>query len=412
MIKSKIRMQSIKNSLKLRACRNIEIPLPLLMSLLFLFLFGFLFQIVGALSLTLSNILVLLLLVLFSVTRVMFKGRMRFPTMFFIAISLYIFTSAIINDSPLINFMVYSYYLLAAHVSIKSAELAVSKGYVTQDKIFRILPVFLFVQILVCALQNMFSTQIVQLSITPVAPLDIASGTFYLTSDASLAFFCLISTIFAFATNQDARTKYLILFLAAIVVFLTNSKAAHFMFLVSSLSLIIFDVFSKISSRKKIIIVVAPFVLLAVFLFSFEQFYLVQDLVRGVLIEAYDKRFSDIGAHRLAPIGEMLYGESPFFGHGLLEYYNPINKAWLYYAGSSLFYTIFIDCGLLATVFVYSFFVYIVVRSEKRIFFGLLYFLSFFSFSFFNFALTDIAAIFLFCVFLNIQKNNLRRKVA
>lgn len=403
-------MHSIEHSFKSRAHRNNKVPASLLASLLFLFVFGFTLQLSGLLSLTLTNILVLFFLALFSLKKRVFNGHIQFLTIFFLAISLYIFISGLITGSSLTSIIVYFYYLLAAYLSIEGAKVSVNKGYVTQDKIFKFLPAFLFLQVLVCALQTIFSTQIAQLSIMPVAPLDIASGTFYLTSDASLGFFCLISSIFAFATNQSAKTKYLILLLAATVVLLTNSKASHLMFAVTSLSLVAFDISTKIRAHKKIITTISPFALLAMALLSFENFYWVQDLVHGTLIEAYDKRFAGPGADRLAPIGEMLYGESPFFGHGLLAYYNPIDKIWLYNSGSSLFYTIFIDCGLLATVLIYSFFFYTVIRSEKRKFFGFLYFFVFFSFSFFNFALTDIAAIFSFCVYLNIHKNNPRGK--
>ncbi|MCH4880456.1 hypothetical protein EQV97_24185 [Pseudomonas sp. TMW22090] len=405
-------MQPLEYGIKSQAYRKNNIPPTLLTSLLFIFIIGFIPQLLGLLSLTTTNILILFILSIFIIRRQPLNGRAQSLTIYFFAVSSYMLISGIINGTSLTSILVYIYYLLATYIAIKSAELSITKGYITQYKIVKILPTFLFAQVLVCTLQNIFSTQISQFSKTPIIPLDIASGTFHLASDASLGFFCLISIIFAFATDQSKKLKYLVLLLASAVVLLTNSKASHLMLIIILTSLISFEISSKIRSHKTIITAVAPIILVAIALFSFENFYWAQDLVHGTLIEAYDKRFAGTEAHRLAPIGEMLYGQYPFFGHGLLSYYNPIEKVWLYNSGSSLFYTIFIDCGLLATLLIYSFFLYIVIRGEIGLFFGSLYFFAFFSYSFFNFGLTDIAAIFTFSAYLNIHRKKLRNKNA
>ena len=403
-------MQSTMPRLNKQADRKMKIPASLRISLFFVFIIGFIPQFLGILSLTSTNIIVLFFLLLFSVRSL--NARMPATTVFFLATSFYIFMAGIITESSPTSLMVYFYYLLTTHLSLKCARLAVEKRYLTQEKVFKYLPIFLCLQISFGILQNILSVQISQISKMPVSPVDVASGTFYLTSDASLGFFCLISSIFAFATNQATKTKYLTLFLCAFAVSLTDSKATQLVFLATFFSLIVFDILSKVNSHKTLIAFVIPFAVLAILIVFFENFYWVQSLVNETLTDAYDKRFASIGASRLAPIGEMLYGDTPFFGHGLLAYYNPIDKNWLYNSGSSLFYTIFIDCGLLATILVYSFFLYFIYQHEKRIFYIFLYFSAFFSFSFFNFSLTDIAAIFALGSYLNLQQTNPRRKNA
>lgn len=405
-------MQSIEPRLKSHPIKTKKTSYPLLVGVLLLFAFGFIPQILGVLSLTATNMLALLAFSIFNIKRGLFNGRIHTLTILYLALSTYLLVSGLINGSSVTSILVYIYYLLATYIAIATAQTAVRSGYINEEKILKILPRFLCVQILVCIVQNAFATQISQFSKTPVIPLDIASGTFYLTSDASLGFFCLISSIFTFSTNQATRTKYLILSLTTIIVLLTSSKASQLSLAITLLLLLSYDIVSKVKAHKKIIVAVSPIVLLGISVFFFESFDWVQNLVNGTLIEAYDKRFSGPEAHRLAPIGELLYGKFVFFGHGLLAYYNPIDKVWLYNSGSSLFYTIFIDCGLLATVLIYSFFLYIIMQNEKRLIFRILYSSVFFPFTFFNFALTDIASILVFFALLNIQKNKSRNESA
>lgn len=404
-------MQPLVHAISKQTVRKTKTSPALLTALLFVFVGGFIPQLLGLLSLTASNFVVLFFLLLFT-AKSFNSNKILHSTIAFLVVSLYTLIAGLIVGSSITSLIIYFYYLIATYIALKSARIAVDRRYLTQQSVMKYLPLFLCIQIIVCLFQNILSVQISQFSKMPVAPVDVASGTFYLASDASLCFFCLISTIFVFATNQPQKTKYLILCLCIIIVSLTDSKAIQLIFLATSCILAFFDVASKIKSHRKIIATLSPFFLLGIALIAYENFSWVQILVQETLSEAYDKRFASIGASRLAPIGEMLYGENPFFGHGLLAYYNPIDKNWLYNSGSSLFYTIFIDSGLPAIFLFYSFFLYFIHQHEKRILFIALYFLAFFTFSFFNFALTDIGAMFSLGTYLTLQKNYLRSKYA
>lgn len=400
-------MQSTTHNLKSSFKQRSKIPLPLLTALILVFGLGFVPQLLGFLSLTSTNIIVLFFLLIFTAKKFNTQIISRTTLAYFI-VTIYIAICGLSSGSTFTGFAIYAYYLLTTYLALKSARFAVEKKYLTEGIIFKYLHAYLIIQIVFCVFQFTFSTQISQFSKMPVSPVDTASGTFFLASDASLCFFCLISTIFSFGTNQNFKNKYLTLFLCSIIVSLTDSKAIQLIFLASACILISYDIISKIKGYNKIILTLSPFVLLGTVLIAFNNFSWIQILAQDTLTEAYDKRFASIGASRLAPIGEMFYGDNPLLGHGLLAYYNPIDKNWLYNSGSSLFYTIFIDCGLPGIFILYSFFLYLILKNEKRLLYAALYFLAFFTFAFFNFALTDIGAIFSLGAYLTLQKKILR----
>lgn len=362
--------------------------------ILLVYVVGFVFQFLGILSITETNIVALLLLFFYLClgrSRV-FAVRAESLFLFFVLICFYVL--GFLGDSSIVGYVVYSYYFSCVFLVIFVVNAFLERYRFNPDRFFFFCSVFLFVQILVCVLQVSYSAEIVSLSKTVVSIEDTVSGTFYLASDATLAFFCTLLNIAAFATNQKRSTRLLLLLLTAVVVYLTNSKASHLLFLLVVSLLLICAGLRRLGGVKVLFmpIVIAGGAIL-IFL-MLERLIEEAQVFLFVLQNAYETRFSEIGAHRLAPIGQLIYEGVNFFGSGFLTYFDPIRKEWLYYSGFSLFYSFYIDVGFLGVILFFLYIWYFIYKGVSSFFYAFLYFFSFSVFSFFNFAITDLAALF------------------
>lgn len=354
---------------------------------------GFVFQFFGVLSITETNIVALFLLFFYlCLGRLrVFAVRVESIFLFFVLICFYVL--GFWGDSSIVGYFVYGYYFSCVFFVIFVVNAFFERYKFHPDRFFFFCSIFLFVQILVCVLQASYPAQIVALSKTVVSIEDTVSGTFYLASDATLAFFCTLLNIAAFTTNQKRSTRLLLLLLTAIVVYLTNSKASHLLFLLVVSLLLIHAGLRRLGSVKVLFI---PMIIAG----GMILFFLMLDrLIEGtqvflfVLQNAYETRHAEIGAHRLAPVGQLIYEGVNFFGSGFLTYFDPVKKEWLYYSGFSLFYSFYIDVGFLGVVIFFLYIWYFICRGVPSLFYAFLYFFSFSVFSFFNFSITDLAAL-------------------
>lgn len=362
------------------------------------FVFGGLVQFLGGVSITLTNVVALFFLAgyFFWGCRIGFKVDGVF--LWLALVVLMFFLVGVFNGSSSTGFFVYFYYLLSFSLVMLCASLAVRRKDITCRWLMRAVPVYLMVQIFFCIAQRVWAQDIVSLSRVVISVEDTVSGTFYLASDASLAFFCTIFNVFVFLMGRGYRYKIVVFMITAAVVFLTNSKATQFLFLGVVLCLYVRSAIEGVGRLKVFLCVFgicggSVFIMLTVMplLGASQAFY-------SVLDDAYNTRFIGDAAHRLAPLGELLFGDLKLLGGGYLTYFDPVSKEWLYYSGFSLLYSIYIDCGIFAVLALYLFVFFFVWSRLGDKYCAIILFFCFFVFSFFNFSLTDLAAVFSFSV--------------
>lgn len=361
-----------------------------------IFFFGFVLQFFGVLSITLTNVLALALLCGYFLINGRFDLRLHRQTVVFAILMLLFFFIGLTNRSDALGFIVYFYYLFTVVSVLLSASLSARIGHISAPWLIRWVPIYLCLQVVLCLVQRLFPAQIVALSRTNLSIEDTVSGSYYLASDASLAFFCTLINVFMFSVGASAPRKFIVAILAMVVVFLTNSKAMQFLYVLVLSALLVWRVLegarqARVLTYCALLLFIVP--LLALF---HEQLVALFDVAATTLETAYDRRMLGDSAHRLAPLGELVFGDLSWFGSGFLTYFNPVTKEWLYYSGFSLFYTIYIDCGLVGLLLVYLAFLCFAIAQSKSIFYGLLSFGILFVFSIFNFALTDISVLFVF----------------
>ncbi|MBK5002882.1 hypothetical protein IAE37_005158 [Pseudomonas sp. S31] len=392
--------------ISIQGTSSAKMPYSLLFFIVVVYFVGFVFQIFGWLSITQTNVLALFLLFSFLFFNGALSFRLKKHTISFYILSVLMLVVGVINGSDFLGFLVYIYYLGAALVMLSAATLTADKGFISARKLERFLPFYLMVQILVCSIQKTIPDKILDFSKTQLSIEDTVSGTFYLASDASLAFCCMLLSIFFLSYQGGFARKALIILLGTVIVFLTNSKAMQLLHLMVLVSAVVSAVVHRHPARRMVVYVCALLVAVCICLVFLDDIIVACDDALSVLHHAYDRRLNGPAAHRLAPFGEILFGDLSIFGSGFIAYFNPIAKTWLYYSGFSLFYTIYIDCGLVGLAVIYGGFFWIIMKNSVSLAMGCITFAAFFAFSVFNFALTDLSVLFTLFMILRLLRNN------
>lgn len=380
--------------------------LVFLVPILLIYGVGWIFQFSGLLSLTETSLIALLFFACSGF-------RVGFETLFVVSknnfllliLFLYFVVVGIVNKSALSSYLIYVYYFLSIYLAINSGASLLEKGQFDNETIFRIISVFGCGQILLEIVQISFSESIALWSKVPLIPLDVVSGSFFLKSDASLSYFFILSSIAAFALLRNFGLKFIVLSVSCAVVFLASSKAAQGVFLFVAVMLLMAEWFDALKNGRQIMYCFALAAGVLCFLLLFEFFVDALFAISDLLFAAFGTIDRVDGAHRLAPVGEALYGDTTFFGFGLLAYYNPLEKIWRYYSGHSLFYSFYFDGGVFAVLLLIFYWFRLVLSQVKDFFYSFLYFVVVLVCSLFNFIFTDLGVIFILGLFLSMHRD-------
>lgn len=367
-------------------------PLPVAL----IYLIGGTLQYVGLISVTQCNILALVLLShVFLFRSTWSRASLELPIIVFAA---FVIITQLISSPPLENTLTYVYYLACTLIAAVAGRVYANRWIERSsfDKLFRFTTWFLLLQLLVTLLQASFTTTYVSMSRAAIGYEDAIFGTLFLQSDAALATVCELIIILAFVLPCRARVKYLLIGLALAVVFLGNSKAAQACILALTALLMVRSTARALRLTRNGLGILA---IAAVLLCGALTFSLWFDQVSGFIQQTQDdyyRRDEWITASRFAPIGQIFSQGLSLFGDGPLTYYNPITKTWLYNAGFSTLYVLYIDYGLLGFCLYFGYQTYLVLKFSRGIIERACFFLVLASFTAFNFALSDLSFVFFF----------------
>lgn len=377
-----------------------------LIPLLLIYGVGWVLQFFGLLSLTETSLIVLLFFACagFSVRSEKFfvvdKNNFLLLVLF-----LYFMVVGFVNKSSLSGYFVYVYYFLSIYFAVNSGRWLLGGSRFDNEAVFKVISIFGCGQIFLEIIQISFSESIALFSKVPLIPLDVVSGSFFLKSDSSLSYFFILSSIAGFALLQNFWLKLVVLSVSCVVVFLANSKAAQGVFLFIAVMLLIAEGFNVLKNGRQVMYGFAFVTGVLCFLLLFEFFADAISAVFDLLFGAFGTVDRVDGAHRLAPIGEALYGDTSFFGFGLLAYYDPLEKIWRYYSGHSLLYSFYFDGGVLAVLLLIFYWFRLVLSQVKDFFYSFLYFLVVLACSLFNFIFTDLGVLFILGFFLSMHRD-------
>lgn len=343
------------------------------------FFFGWSTQYLSILSITQTNYILIFLSAVYCYRFYNnFPGLIYGIWLFFI---LYILLCFLFIDSYyLIHTIAYLYYAIAMLLSIVV-------GFIVGIKVLEIPKfyylLFLMLQLIFTSFQHSFTDVWLNSTLVNINFKDAVSGTFFLSSDASLVFFISSLLIVLRHQNPSNLFSFALLTISSIVVFLTNSTAGSVFFMLC----LIYYVQHKWTEYF------SPLKLFYIFLCFLTIFYIAPGLNEFFLKLLLDFYSIEIGrdAARLAPLGYLLYENFIFFGNGPLYYYNPISKDWLFNSGFSVLYSLYLDYGLVGLFLIYAFYLSLIFYCLGFSYLSMLYCSGLFLFTMFNFSLTDFS---------------------
>lgn len=365
-----------------------------------LFLIGGGLQYFGLISPTQTNIIVLILMM----SCILKQGMTGVVTknLTLIVFFLYVLLSAFVNKSSLDSIIVYAYYFLCLLLTSALAPIIMRTiKYVTQDVIAKSFLAFAAIQVPVAVFQNIYGEKLGESASTNTHALDMVYGTLFFKSDGTMSAVIVLFMISIFAFNIKTLTKILSMVICLAVVYLGNSSAFHVVATFISIALIVQEVRGRFKISYIVFYAIAAALLLVLCGFFAEQFTSKIPEIIDKIYYGYDNRFYGESADRFAPLVGVLSGDAGFFGNGLLHYYDPRSKEWLYNSGLSTYYSLYYDAGLGAVALFVLHFIYKILTLKHEIHTKMLIALSFFVYCFFNFALTDLAYILLLNIILS-----------
>jgi hypothetical protein len=254
------------------------------------------------------------------------------------------------------------------------------------------------------SVQNIYAEEYAEYSGAVVAVTDVASGTLFLSSDSSLAAICMLLIVATYTLNLSLRVKMSVFILSGLIVANGSSAANQLLLpvvvvLLVSSSLLLSEGINRLSSRIVILLlgVVATF-----WLYFDVQVYIDIFLEQG--LAGFDRRDINVLVSRFTPLGHLFYEDVKVVGDGALTYYNPNTKDWLYNAGFSTLYSLYLDVGLIGLSLFYF---QRVNQDTSSTYFTLLYAICFFAYSMFNFVLSDLAYFTVLSFLLRAQRESI-----
>ena len=324
--------------------------------LFILIFFGGVLQVTGVLSPTLTDIVVLVNIVValyFCISKSIIEIT-YFKKIFFIYIAAVLYL-CIFTIYALTELLVYIYYLSAFFLSI-------SYGYLLSQTVkvdlYKFTIYFLIFEVIITTIQALFPDTISSLSLYPIAPIDAVIGSFYVGSDTGLCLFVIGLNVLSIYKGVAVNKLLIIFSLSFIVLLNANSKAFYMLFFLLPLIYMVRNV--NIKTASILLAVTVPVLLPYVINIPY-----VSEFYWGV-IDSYDRIDSRDSAHRFIIIAFVQFLDFSFFGDGLLTYYNPINKEWLFNAGFNTYLTILVDIGIAGILWVATFLTLFIYTATKK----------------------------------------------
>jgi len=358
---------------------NIMTKGSLLFTLILIYLVGWFFQYLSVITVTQTNYILIISSSIFCA-----QYYRTFPNVIYfiwISLVLYIFLGLLLLESNhLIPTLVYIYYSISLILSILF-------GFILGTQINKIPQSFylsyLLFQVFIASFQYFYTDIWLGNTHVKIDYIDAISGSFFLSSDASLVF--LVSSLLIVLRNQNPSFVYSlsIVILSTTIVYFTNSSAGTIFYIIALVYFLQYSV-TKYFTPIKILYFIVPVVILPFIIPGVDHF------LNDLFFDFYTINFGR-DASRLAPLGFLFFEEISFLGSGPLYYYNPISKDWLFNSGFSVVYSYYLDFGLIGLLLIYLFYFLLIFYCLGFSLVSVLYSIGLILFSFFNFSPTDFS---------------------
>lgn len=367
-----------------------------------LFLFGGIMQFFQLISITQLAILVLLLIIIFIIL-FMNKKEIALLSYKIWPIFLYFFYLQFItfyHKDSLIVFLAYSlgfFFLLFGFLFANKIS-SLSRGEVKY--IINFFNFVIYLQAPFLLFQFFFAKQLINNFNQDISEIDIMFGTFFLKSDSTLGLFLNLFYIFILFQSIyfiPKRKKISLLIYISCIIFFLNSKMTQAVFIIINIYYIIFNIFRlKTYLRGFILAFFIVNLIILVANVNLQNYFDLFEHERVRILNLTDRSSNYLPRHTVV---FLLLSKAKMFGNGLYDYYNYITKEWKFFAGHSLWFSLFNDAGPISCILILWAYFNIFVKIARKKGVGFLHFILAVLYSITSYLLYDISAIILLCFF-------------
>lgn len=327
-----------------------------------LFLIGGVIQYFAILSITKTNLLLscLIILILIQKTHVsnlVSDAAKLWPILLYCLLLLVV---AFYHRNSITTLLAYSLSALFPMLAFLYAKYILFENTRVVYFTIKVLKLILIIQVPVLIFQSIFGEVLVELSRADISLIDdINSGTFFIKSDYTIGLFAnLFLSAFLFSEKKKRLTKSVIIYVLSIsvIIFLVNSKLSQLMFV---MIIALFLLRKGFSIDKHLTSSFGAFGLF------FSLIIIANIDISGGYDLIIQERFKMISEIERAAPGEhipryavflSLFGKLDFLGNGLYDYYNYLTKEWKFFAGHSLWFSLYNDTGPIGCLLIILFY--------------------------------------------------------
>lgn len=373
--------------------------------LLSLFFLGGIAQIFGLISITRTNFIIFagIIFLLFVAANKLYPLGSKNYVLPLSFLFIYVLINAFFHDSSILYCIVYIYLLLMIPMA---GALFAEKLLGKNPNCFEFTKYFFYVlailQIPILFFQTVFSGTIAGIASQNslnIFSIDVQYGSFFIKSDYTLTLF--MNILFA-NTLWRFKKKKLIHFLFILILFLailmTESNMGLIVFFVTTFIYLVERVLkSNRFSPLFLIVLTIGIVALLIVIIDFNTIF--NSLVYEMQKIEY-QAFKGGTIPRYGVLVMLLSSKISFLGHGLFDYYNYFSMNWKFYAGHSLWLTIYNDIGIVGVALTIWWFWGIIHPSLKKNAERISYFFILILYSFISNLLSDLGAMIIVFFFL------------
>ncbi len=333
----------------------------------------------------------------------LFKIRINWTVIAFAALSMIVALSGMINNSSLMEFILFMRILGFSFLIYFLVDMYVRPENIA--KLIRLSTIIALVQLPIILLERYSYEYLPQKVKSIVIPLDFDFGSFNFKGDASMAIFLVFIVIFLLFDKKHhyiIPKRWLVIAWLTLTVLITNAE------IVKLILLIVWGVYIVVNINKKVIIYSsASIALILAILFVSGKF----ESVAGQLLHSFQsanvstkatEAFLSGGYGRGAAISYYIDKGITLFGDGPSKYYDPITRSRLL-GNTGHIFTFYSEIGLLGWIFSVLIFLFIAVKIEntkiKISITMLIIFLAIQMLSFTTEIMNDVSIFMIYCIF-------------
>ena len=271
----------------------------------------------------------------------------------------------------------------------------------------------LIIQVPVLIVQSFYFDHMSFPSGISVDMVDVRYGTFFMKSDATVGLFANLLLLYLMSGKwaQYKKSIMMLYFIAIFaVILLINSLLSKiaFCFIILMYAVKIYNKLDKFLAGSIFLLLIIVLIVVGVNVDFLKYYSIVSHERTAILNDIY--RYHNASVPRYSVL-LLLFNKVPLLGNGLFDYYNYLTKEWSFFAGHSLWLSLYNDTGPIGVLLVILFYWKMFFASARNKFVGFVQFTLSVSYSMTTFLLYDVGALLLLAFFscLNASENLTRR---